>query len=209
MFLKSGVAIEGATFNDVSSTPTVTLVDTSKRRFLAFGSTANSFVDVTLPDATTLSLHRDFEITNTSNKQLRIYDNSATLLLTLQIDETRTLIATSIATAAGTWDFSNKILNRPRSLQITALDIDWNSSEMFWKDVSSNTTFTFSNVGDKVIIVVVNNTSGSAIIVTFPPALKPSSFTGTVDAYSEVIYTIVSNNGKNYVIDTESLFFST
>lgn len=85
----------------------------------------------------------------------------------------------------------------PESVAIPGFDIDWSSGRVFYKDVSTAPTFTFSNIADgKDIIVSVRNTGGSSITVTFPTTVKDASFSGLVSAGRESIFTFVRYNGK-------------
>jgi hypothetical protein len=85
----------------------------------------------------------------------------------------------------------------PASVAIPAFDIDWNSGNVFYKDVSSAPTFTFSNVIDgKDIVVAVRNTSGSSVTATFPTTIKDASFSGLISAGKECIFTFVRYNSK-------------
>ena len=89
---------------------------------------------------------------------------------------------------------------------ISALDIDWSSADVFYKDVSANTTFTFSNVQDgKTIIVIVNNTAVGTVTVDFPTALKASGFSGDIDASNESVFTFVASNSKVYATSVANM----
>lgn len=71
---------------------------------------------------------------------------------------------------------------------ISALDIDWSISNLYFKDIAANSTFTFSNIEDKSITVNLKNTSVSDIIVTFPTTIK-IGYGGTIQAGQDVSYT--------------------
>lgn len=110
--------------------------------------------------------------------------------------------ASSVAVGAAVWE----LLNYPRNKNISALAIDWVTAETFWKDIAANTTFTFSNTqAGSSIVVVINNTSASAVTVTFPTGKKDSSYTGTIAANRETIYTILSSNSKIYISEYKDL----
>ena len=57
------------------------------------------------------------------------------------------------------------------AVTIDALDIDWSLATSFFKSVSSDSAFTFSNTvlsTAKAIVVTISNSSASPIFVTFP-----------------------------------------
>lgn len=87
----------------------------------------------------------------------------------------------------------------PINEPILGLNIDWASADVFYKDISANETYTFSNVTNgKTIVVAINNTSGGTITVSFPTALVDSNFSGDISAGSESVFTFVSSNSKVY-----------
>ena len=97
-------------------------------------------------------------------------------------------------------------VSKSLNLEITALDIDWSTAEVFYKDVSANTTFTFSNVQDgKTIIVIVNNTAVGTVTIDFPTALKASGFSGDIDASNESVFTFVASNSKVYATSVANM----
>lgn len=61
----------------------------------------------------------------------------------------------------------------PASASLAALDIDWSAARAFYKTVSANSTFTFSNVTDgKDITVFITNSGGSSITITLPTVTR-------------------------------------
>lgn len=87
----------------------------------------------------------------------------------------------------------------PVNAVIAALDIDWSAAEVFYKDISANETYTFSNVQNgKTIIVIINNTSGGTVTASFPTALVDSNFSGDIATGKESVFTFVSSNSKVY-----------
>ena len=89
---------------------------------------------------------------------------------------------------------------------ITLQDIDWSTADVFYKDVSTNETFTFSNITDgNTIIVVINNTAVGTVTITFPTALKDASFSGDLAAATEGVYTVLSSNGKQYLTEIKDM----
>jgi hypothetical protein len=91
-------------------------------------------------------------------------------------------------------------------ISIPANNIDWNSSDMLFKDVSANTTFTFSNVAEgKTISVAVTNTSGAQITITFPTGIFKVAGALTIGANEAAIYTFMRMNSKTYMTHTDKL----
>lgn len=80
---------------------TTTLTTSSNRTLVYTGSTTGQIVK--LPDATTLTVGREFKIWNTSTVSMVIQDNSGTVLTRLSAAEKVELECTGIGTAAGTW----------------------------------------------------------------------------------------------------------
>jgi len=86
------------------------------------------------------------------------------------------------------------------SQSIAALNIDWSLGNLFYKDLSTSSTFTFSNLQDgKTISVAVRNTSGADITITLPSVIKSSTFVNVVKASNkETVFTFMRMNGKTY-----------
>jgi hypothetical protein len=93
------------------------------------------------------------------------------------------------------------------SLEISAAEIDWSLGDCFYKSLSANETFTFSNVSDcATIIVAITNTSGGSVTVQFPAGiLKDSSFSGEISASATSIFTFVSINSVTYLAEAKDL----
>lgn len=120
------------------------------------------------------------------------------------ISETQTTSdnSTKIATTA----YADNAAYFARPLQIPALAIDWAVAEVFWKEVSADSTFTFSNLPtSKTILVIIKNTGASTYTMSFPTALKDATHTGTIAAGSEVVYTFIRNNSKTYLVESANL----
>lgn len=97
-------------------------------------------------------------------------------------------------------------VTKSKNAEVTLLDVDWSTAEVFYKDVSANTTFTFSNVQQgKTIIVIVNNTAVGTVTVDFPTALKASGFSGDIDASNESVFTFVASNSKVYATSVANM----
>jgi hypothetical protein len=87
----------------------------------------------------------------------------------------------------------------PVDYNIPALDIDWTLGDTFYKLISSNSTFTFSNtITAKTITVCLKNTGASNIVVTFPTVLTSGILNVTIQPNKENVYTFVKSNGKIY-----------
>lgn len=87
------------------------------------------------------------------------------------------------------------------STGMSGLDIDWSLGENFYKEVSSNSTITFSNIQDgKVVLLVIRNTSNSNITLTLPSGIYKDAYLDlTVPSLKENVYTFIRTNGKTYV----------
>jgi hypothetical protein len=89
---------------------------------------------------------------------------------------------------------------------IPALDIDWNSAGVLYKDISTNSTFTFSNVSEgKAISVILTNTSGSSAIITFPSGIYKELGTISIAASSAAIFSFIRANSKTYLASLKDL----
>jgi hypothetical protein len=114
---------------------------------------------------------------------------------------TKSYVDTAVAAVAAT----------PTSVNITALDINWSSGSVFYKSVSANSTFTFSNyngtvANGKVISVIIINTSGAAITVAFPAGIKvKSGFVLSVPAGQANVYTFIRANAITYASFVDGL----
>jgi|13_taG_2_1085334.scaffolds.fasta_scaffold00468_27 hypothetical protein len=91
--------------------------------------------------------------------------------------------------------------------EVTTNDIDWNTNAVFYKDVTTDITFTFTNdVNGQVINLIVNNTDASDHTITFPVGVKVSSdYSGIVTALTETVFTIVRSNDKLYITEVKDL----
>lgn len=87
------------------------------------------------------------------------------------------------------------------SISVPLLNIDWSQGLVFFKTISANSTFTFSNVEDgKVITLSVKNTSASNVTITLPSGLwRDSSVDLTVEPSKKNVYTFIRENGETSV----------
>ena len=83
---------------------------------------------------------------------------------------------------------------------ISDLDIDWSLAEVFYKDISADSTLTFSNLIDgKGINVILTNTSGSAVVVTLPSGIYKESGTISIAASTVTVFSLVRANSNTYM----------
>lgn len=77
------------------------------------------------------------------------------------------------------------------TITIPASDIDWSTSDTFKKTLAANTTFTFSNVANKTIVVAITNTINN-YTVTWPVVkwVGGTAPTQTIGVHTDV-YTFV------------------
>lgn len=93
------------------------------------------------------------------------------------------------------------------SVEITALNIDWSLGKAFYKAITADSTFTFSNLVDgKTITVVLTNATGSAYTIAFPTTKQETaSLDVTLYANSSSIYTFFRCNGITYCYSVSSI----
>lgn len=94
-----------------------------------------------------------------------------------------------------------------QNVNIAALNIDWSSNAVYYKDISADTTFTFSNDTDgQTIIVILNNTDVNPHAITFPSGiLTDPNYDGNVEATTESVFTFIKSNGKIYISEVKEL----
>lgn len=91
-------------------------------------------------------------------------------------------------------------------IAIPSLDIDWSAADTFYKLISTNTTFTFSNLAIGQKTVILKNTGASNIQVTFPSGILSSgSLNVIIQPNKENIYTFIRSNGKTYVVSVTDM----
>lgn len=79
-------------------------------------------------------------------------------------------------------------------------DLDWTTYNIFKKELTATTAFTFSQTVDSVsiILVLINNTA-SDIAVSFPSGVKwPGSVTSSVAASTSAVVTFIKVDGIIY-----------
>jgi len=90
---------------------------------------------------------------------------------------------------------------------IPLLDISWIDGGVFYKDISTDETFTFSNdLNGQSIMVVINNTDTLLHTLTFPVGIKTDgSFTGEIEPGTETVFNFVKSNGSIYATEVKEL----
>lgn len=85
------------------------------------------------------------------------------------------------------------------SVSILALNIDWSLGTTYYKTISSNTTFTFSNLVEGKTITVMITADSVDRIVAFPNTKQAAGYLeSTVYQNSTTIYTFTRTNGITY-----------
>jgi hypothetical protein len=86
------------------------------------------------------------------------------------------------------------------AVAVPALNIDWSAGDLFYMDLTTSSTLTFSNiVQGKSISVAIRNTSASDILITLPTTIKSSLFDAVVKASNkETVFTFMAMNSKVY-----------
>jgi hypothetical protein len=93
------------------------------------------------------------------------------------------------------------------NLDIPATNLDWSNADIHYKDISADTTFTFSNnINGKSILVVINNTDVNPHAITWPAGVyKSPSYDGNVEAQTETVFTFFQSNNKIYISEIKEL----
>jgi hypothetical protein len=82
---------------------------------------------------------------------------------------------------------------------LPALNVDWSLGYIYYKEISANSTFTFSNLEDgKTISLIIKNTGASTYNVVLPTAIKPSSIDLTIQAGKQNVYTFIATSTSVY-----------
>lgn len=83
----------------------------------------------------------------------------------------------------------------------TETNIDWGLNSLFYNNISSNKTYTFSNmIEGQTITLKIKNTGASTITLTFPSLLKNLDFQNTVLAGKTTVYTFFRLNSLTFAI---------
>jgi len=103
--------------------------------------------------------------------------------------------------------FSNVKESAPLDIAISALDINWGLGDTYYKSISADSTFTFSNdVNGKSIAVAITNTDASDHAITWPAGVKADlNYDGTVVTGTTSLFTFVKINGVVYVAEMKEI----
>ena len=85
-------------------------------------------------------------------------------------------------------------------LSQSEFDLDWTTYNIFKKNLTATSAFTFSQTVDSVsiVLVLINNTE-SDIAVSFPSGVKwPGSITSSVAASTSAVVTFIKVDGVVY-----------
>jgi len=91
--------------------------------------------------------------------------------------------------------------------ELPALNIDWDSATSFYKSISANTTFTFSNQSDgDMVVLTVYNSSAGVLTTTFPAAKWINGVAdNVVSPLSYSVYTIMRVKGVNIILSVVNI----
>jgi hypothetical protein len=94
-----------------------------------------------------------------------------------------------------------------RYMQVFNTDLDWNSSEFFYTELSINSTFTFKNDLDgRVRTVIIKNTGTLNIDVNFPTAFWQGAMPLTlIRPGKQSIFTFIKGNGQIFASVIEEM----
>ena len=82
-------------------------------------------------------------------------------------------------------------------------DIIWKDGAVFYKDISTDESFTFTDTMDgSTIMVILNNTDTLDHLITWPIGLVvDANYDGNIIAGTESVFTFAKSNGKIYVTE--------
>jgi len=82
---------------------------------------------------------------------------------------------------------------------VALLNVDWSLGYIYYKEISANSTFTFSNLEDgKTISLIVKNTGAVTYNIVLPTAIKPASIDLTIQAGKQNVYTFIATSTSVY-----------
>jgi hypothetical protein len=82
---------------------------------------------------------------------------------------------------------------------VSLLNVDWSLGYIYYKEISSDSTFTFSNLEDgKTISLIVKNIGASTYNIVLPTVIKPSSIDLTIQAGKQNVYTFIATSTSVY-----------
>jgi hypothetical protein len=107
---------------------------------------------------------------------------------------------------SATKNYVDTLVSTQASSLISALDIDWSLSSVFFKDIAVASTFTFSNADDgKVISVTLTNSTGGDLAISLPAGIKSKALSLSIPASSTNVYTFIVSNGITYATEIEGM----
>ena len=106
--------------------------------------------------------------------------------------------STKIATTAFVKNAINDFI---KDIQVTGTSIDWSLGTTFYKTISTNASFTFSNLQlGKSVSLFLKNSGGANITVAFPAGVyKNPNLDLVIEPGSANVYTFAYSNGDIYV----------
>lgn len=120
-----------------------------------------------------------------------------------------TALASDNSTTIATTQFVKTALTAAygqTSLTIASTTIDWSLADLFYKDVSTSTTFVFSNVANnKTISVFIHNSGASQITVSFPSGIYKENTVLTIESGEASIYSFIYVNSRTYLTSASRL----
>jgi hypothetical protein len=82
---------------------------------------------------------------------------------------------------------------------VSLLDVDWSLGYVHYKEISANSTFTFSNLEDgKIISLIIKNTGAATYNITLPTVIKTASMDLTIQAGKQNVYTFIATSTSVY-----------
>ena len=164
---------------------------------------------------------------NTTSKKLKFYDGVAVKEV-VDTDSAQTLTNKTLTSPAMTGtpvsptavrdtsttqvastEFVAVAISPKVPVLIASLDVDWASGDNFYKSISASTTFTFSNVAEgKTITLVITNTSGISVDITFPSGIFKTAGTLPIAAGQSALYSFVRIGSITYLAALSGLAVS-
>jgi len=82
---------------------------------------------------------------------------------------------------------------------VSLLNVDWSLGYIYYKEISANSTFTFSNLEDgKTISLIIKNTGATTYNIVLPTVIKPASIDLTIQAGKQNVYTFIATSTSVY-----------
>lgn len=82
---------------------------------------------------------------------------------------------------------------------VSLLNIDWSLGYIYYKEISANSTFTFSNLENgKTISLIIKNTGAATYNLVLPTVIKTASMDLTIQAGKQNVYTFIATSTSVY-----------